>query len=473
MMLSRGVIVVFSLFVVAKTIDASCPNNCSCNGTTVSCVGLNLTKQVVINDIARNISVNATTLIFDDNDIDEFPTSSFQSLPRLTRLSVRSNVLISIPTGLQSKFPNLKSIDLSENLLEKISTNGFVNLTRLTELYLDGNRILYLDVNIFKELSNLTILSLASTALEYVDVSAFNGLTKLKILNLERNEIADLPVGIFDSFSSETLVSVNLSSNQLKSINNKVFNFRVIDTIDLSNNEISSVAKEAFSSITKANFINLNNNLLNTIFPMENLADGIVDIQENPLECNCKLLKQLNRTTATVHGHCRYPQKLSGADINMLLSTESVCLYCDFHQPCLHQGDCFSYNTTDFHCFCQQPFGGKFCEIDSRGGCHTATCPRHSQCVETSPGAQSYTCECLRGYEGNSCTPSSNNNNKKSEEDDYLKHLYLGISILVPILVVLFIFLAGCYIRKYRKHESYMVVPDERSQLPHEHYSGL
>ena len=466
-------LVLFSLLIVVECLSASCPNRCLCNGTTVSCTGLNLTRQNVIDEIARNISVNTTVLSLDDNQIDEFPISVFHFLPQLVRLSVRSNVLTSIPTGLEMKFPNLEILDLSINLLSDISRNDFVNLTRLTELYLKGNRILYLEANIFKELSNLTTLSLASTSLEYIDVNSFNGLTKLTVLKLESNEIKDLPVGIFDCVDRDALISMNLSSNQLKSINNNVFNLREVRNIDLSNNEISNVGKNAFNSITKVTLIDLTNNLLNSIFPMENLDNGVVNIQGNPLECNCKLLKQLNRTTATVHGHCRYPQKLSGEDINALLSTESVCSYCDFHQPCLHQGNCFSYNATNFHCFCRQPYFGRFCEIDPRGACHTVTCPQHSHCVETPVNASSpYKCECDQGFEGDSCVPVNDNTNK-NKEDGYLSHLYLAISILVPVVVVVLICLAGCFIRKRRKHESYMVVPDERTKLPHEHYSGL
>jgi len=84
---------------------------------------------------------------------------------------------------------------------------------------------------------------------------------------------------------------------------------------------------------------------------------------------------------------------------------------CDL-EPCMNDGLCENGDGTDYTCDCSGtnspnsdlPFAGFHCEISQTTTCDVGPCENGGDCTveDTSPGG--YTCSCIDGWTGNTCT---------------------------------------------------------------------
>ena len=439
---------------VTDEATAACFKGCICVSSTVSCNNLNLTSLNLL-DIAPTLPANTTELIVDYNNIDAIPIEHFPVLPFLVKISLRSNQMADISTtGLNTKFPSLKVLDLSRNKISELDQKEF---SRLEELYLDNNKIRYLRKYTFNGMPMLEKLSISSNDLEYIDKLAFFNLTNLKSLNLAVNRITALKVGTFDSFSDNIGIKLNLSSNQLESIPFGLLSFEDVDLIDISENEIWSTDDKAFQTIFNVAInINLQHNVLKTIPFFKSLASGEIKLAGNPLVCDCKLAARSKQFQVKFKGVCQHPLKQFGKSLESM-TPEETCTYCDVFEPCLNEGKCISYSNDTFKCMCTSPYMGETCQHDPTELCSNISCPDNSVCYHNLNN-NTYTCQCKDGYQGLDCN-SMNNEGDRSRP----KRIYIVFGSVLFGGVIVVLCLLCCWARKYRKHESYMVVPSERT----------
>lgn len=90
---------------------------------------------------------------------------------------------------------------------------------------------------------------------------------------------------------------------------------------------------------------------------------------------------------------------------NCLCEEDYVGSHCEHHQsmcatyPCHNGGRCEQISGTLIKCHCSQKFTGEFCEMEM-DNCRKDQCLNGGTCIESDG---KFICECLPGYEGDSC----------------------------------------------------------------------
>jgi Leucine-rich repeat (LRR) protein len=208
----------------------------------------------------------------------DIQSGSFDSLPNLTALDLRSNKLENLEVDLFKSLNKLLSLDLSLNPLKRISSKLFAKLGALNVLNLVGCEILYLEPNTFHGLDNLNILTLRSNKLTHLNEASFKGLKNLTQLDLSANKLTEINEEIFGDtcylskleLNCNQLIDIrfglnNQSLKQLKCLNlsdNKLEKFEVnlrnLEDLDLSFNEtLTRLRPGAFKNLSKLKRLHL------------------------------------------------------------------------------------------------------------------------------------------------------------------------------------------------------------------------
>ncbi|CAF1267962.1 unnamed protein product, partial [Adineta ricciae] len=159
-----------------------CPKGCTCDGTAVSCRGLQL--QEIPSDIP----------------------------PFTTALHLQDNLIKRVPRdGSFRRLRSLRTLDLRNNRLEEIDDDAFDGAESLNELYLSDNNLNSITSNTFNGLKNIQTLMLRTNKLTYIKNDTFVDLETLKTLSLHDNRIKCIAPGSFDRLRS--LSALDLLSN--------------------------------------------------------------------------------------------------------------------------------------------------------------------------------------------------------------------------------------------------------------------
>ncbi len=226
----------------------------------------------------RGIRANEISLVMINSSLKIFPEAALQGLNNLTFLHLMDNELVDVP-------------EFSFHILSKL---GAINLS--------GNKISHLKKNVFLGLDNaLEVVYMNDLKLKDFPGNALRRLKKLRRLELDNNQITELHSQLFHGFKT-------LSSSF---------------SLSLQNNLISTIAMDAFY---KARFslydLNLNtNNISDVSFMSEPCklafrADGHIDVQENPIICDCDAYSVIRTGYYNIHGKCAYPERYSGISID-------------------------------------------------------------------------------------------------------------------------------------------------------------
>lgn len=111
----------------------------------------------------------------------------------------------------------------------------------------------------------------------------------LRNFYLNDNKIKSIQPGTFNdihSYDTNSSFTLSLYGNKLKSINKGIFNNLDIGSLYLQKNLINFIEKESFNYMPKLEYLNLSNNLLETIDVgiFQNLGDSIyIQLKENKI----------------------------------------------------------------------------------------------------------------------------------------------------------------------------------------------
>ena len=145
------------------------------------------------------------------------------------RLNISNCELQFVNREVFSKLNNLIILDISFNKLETIPTDTFKDLKLLKSLHIFGNKLLTtIQQDALKGLTEIRELAITGTQLNKVVIGTFAGL-KLSILNL--------------------------TNNQISTIEDMAFNELEVNTIDISGNEITNFNKDMFTGVRSLEFI--------------------------------------------------------------------------------------------------------------------------------------------------------------------------------------------------------------------------
>lgn len=189
--------------------------------------------------------------------------STFKGLIRLVLLDLSSNKITKLESEMFADLYTLQILNLRHNLLENIDADTFAPMNNLHKLLLSHNKIKYLDAYSLNGLTVLSLLSIDNNALTGVHPEAFRNCSSLQILNLNGNELTKIPLALKDMRLLRTL---DVGENLITSLDepgfrglNKVYGLRLIG------NQIENISRSAFRELPELEILNLAKNQIKFI----------------------------------------------------------------------------------------------------------------------------------------------------------------------------------------------------------------
>jgi len=294
----------------------------SLHGGFLKVLSLKSNALTYIEDFSFERAFRVESLILDSNCLSRLSENSMANLSHLKHLSMSSNRIKDLGCIRQSMahLISLESIDLSMNLIEFINDTDFNFSLQLNSINLNGNQIKNIHQHALKPLLHLNTFKFARKTLNFddlFDVSIFfhENVSILSLdLRLLRIAISDdayfkcfrrienltlnyvlfasgdlLNIGVFlnekikyldlsensltrDNFrllgTMKDLVSLYLIRTNLQSL--KVINFTMLNSLaylDVSFNFLTKLNWRVFRSLSRLEYLNLNNNRISHVDP--------------------------------------------------------------------------------------------------------------------------------------------------------------------------------------------------------------
>jgi Leucine-rich repeat (LRR) protein len=267
-------------------------------------------KAVPKNAFANSINNFLERLYLNDNQIKVINPNSFNYLSKLRFLDLKNNLIVYLPEDAFSRNDQLEEIDLQNNRINLIDSNAFNILPKLQYLYLNNNSLTEVSGNMFSYVNNsldvrlnnnkiskikssfftkLRFLDSRDNLISYVIEDAintirhsetikfsnnrisnlsttFNNLTKLKDLQLINNLVIE--VTDYSFIGSDQLELINLRNNKITQIGRNAFShMKKLYYLDLTNNSITEIPEELFSQNSQLEYILLKHNQITQIKP--------------------------------------------------------------------------------------------------------------------------------------------------------------------------------------------------------------
>lgn len=243
------------------------------------------------------------------NELKAIDELDFARLPRLRILEVARNQLEALSEMAFHNSTQLQVVDLSNNRLDRIGERTFEGLVRLELLNLEGNRLSDLPETIFDrtKLHMLENINLANNKFDYAPLKSLQRqYFFVNCVNLSKNKIKAIPsedsvmVNIkkldlsFNPLTEQTIENIlnepktvrelNLAGTGVKSITSLETPF--LQSLNLSNNNIVSINDEAFERATLLESLDLSSNLLTDIKRLSRMWPKLTSLQYLDLSNN-------------------------------------------------------------------------------------------------------------------------------------------------------------------------------------------
>ena len=192
------------------------------------------------------------------NQLSVLPPDLFRDCHDLRELDLHHNALSVLPLGSFAGLSQLQVLDLSRNSLGPVHRDTFAGLLRLVVLNLGRNALTRLDSTMFRDLASLQVLRLDSNLIESVDSDAFLPLFNLHTLDLSNNRISIVSDRLLGGLF--VLSSLSLGSNRIQSVSEDAFrNCSGLRDLDLSGNSLQ-VIPEAVGQLSLLKSLDLSSN---------------------------------------------------------------------------------------------------------------------------------------------------------------------------------------------------------------------
>ncbi|XP_021703075.1 protein toll [Aedes aegypti] len=292
-----------------------------------------------------------TVVNLSHNGVGNLPESLLSGSSGIIELNLGYNRLNSLPEELLSDQPQLQVLNLDHNQLESIPDYFLERNVELQTLYLSHNRLRSLSEKAFTKLKNLKELHLENNQLQTIPQFLFSGTPKLEEIYMQNNQLAlhansfineELSIADNDNTPFQVLQKLrilHLRNNSISTIfQDWYINNLEMQSLDLSFNKLPGLSYTQLqfqSNIT----LNLSNNEISQVLLIDDLdlqpyQRINVDLNHNPLNCNCNALKfiQLIQSKAE-HGlqfnvdqlRCSEPPNLLDATMDQLQTKDLLC----------------------------------------------------------------------------------------------------------------------------------------------------
>ena len=221
--------------------------------------GLNLQDAAIFQSLEK-----LQRVYLDGNGIVSLPKGLFANLSSLNTVHLNDNPLTTLPDDLFQNSPNLKFLGLgntklSKEVLAKIGEGKFA--ANIEGLFLQGTPIQTLLRNFFSGLKNLNNLLLRNCQINYIQEDVLKE-TKVTSIDFGENPIKKIDANAFRGNSPAVITLKFPKCNLTTAI---VQNVPALGSLFLENNNISHIPKDAFKTLKSLHFIDLSNNLIETI----------------------------------------------------------------------------------------------------------------------------------------------------------------------------------------------------------------
>ncbi|XP_060946550.1 chondroadherin-like protein [Limanda limanda] len=236
-------------------------------------------------------------LYLSDNDLTSLDPGAFAGAPELTYLYLEGNRLAQFPGAALGLLPSLIVLHLERNAISKLEPTGLLSSVtpKLQELYLTNN----------------TITAIAKGALD----SAF-----LATLHLDSNHLTEVPTSALSQVPN--LEELNLSRNKIRWVGPNSFQTTSQSLKKLYMDEMSleKMSRDALAGLGAAlRALTLRGNQLEELPELRPLTGlEVVDLQDNPLLCDCALLplrRWMENVSLEVTATCGHPPELRGQKV--------------------------------------------------------------------------------------------------------------------------------------------------------------
>ena len=238
------------------------------------------------------------------NNISSLPSDNFTAVNnRVEEITLESNN-IEIIEGDEfgRSFPMLKSLSFYQNKIRKIRKGDFHFMERLEYLDLGDNLIKTTEDQAFKKLENLENLFLDENLIETFSPLSFDGIGKVKVLKLSNNKLKSIEHEWINHLNF--LEKLLAKSNKIRHV--RRFNAawqKSLRILDLSNNTMKYIPALPFQKTTDTTMV----------FG----KDWYIDLQGNPVKCNCfhsalkyYTLEELEKVVCGIFVQCQFEDSI-------------------------------------------------------------------------------------------------------------------------------------------------------------------
>ena len=272
-----------------------------------------------------------------DNGIRSLPAGLLANLPSLVVVALEGNRgIVTLPNDLLENSTNLKILRIDRtgvrhDVIAKIGRGHFG--TNITGLSMFDTYLQYVYNGLFSGLPKLTHLAISECRIEYIGEDVMKG-TQVHTITFDKNPIKRVDENAFRGSIASSFECVDCQLSSDVAFNGFLKKMPRLIRINLRNNNLTYVPKDAFGGLKNLDIIDLSNNSIATIEenPYAKLpgCDSVhcVQLQLNPLLCNCSLA-WLRNFADTLTGNksswkCAQPQDVSGKSL-ISLKAQEMC----------------------------------------------------------------------------------------------------------------------------------------------------
>uniref|UniRef100_A0A3Q4GFQ7 Toll-like receptor 13-like n=1 Tax=Neolamprologus brichardi TaxID=32507 RepID=A0A3Q4GFQ7_NEOBR len=235
------------------------------NNVSVTCAEHHLTA------IPDDIPGNAVSLNLSSNDISNISRMDLGGLSKLEALYVKNNWILQIDDGTFVDLVELKVLDLGENLLTALTKNMFQGLSKLETISLNNNVISFTSPVVFQPLVILHLVDLSNNYLLDSDIE-WEVSNKTFLRSLTRLHMSETSLS-FEVYRAILQTAYSLQEFQMDNIK-KWIDDGLIDvacqipslrTVDVRNSEIHNITEHMLQSCSNLTELNLSFNNINSM----------------------------------------------------------------------------------------------------------------------------------------------------------------------------------------------------------------
>jgi Leucine-rich repeat (LRR) protein/energy-coupling factor transporter ATP-binding protein EcfA2 len=231
---------------------------------------LDTNETININELNRNSLLfkyknlhEIREIDLSNNNIKTIKRYAFHDLRNLTEINLANNQIESIDKDIFHDIQHLKKINFSNNKLTSFNESTFIGLQRLLEMDFSSNHITSINNLSFYGSKSIYEINFADNKITSIEKDIFIYLKRnLHIINFNKNLIKSIHK---DAFKDLKLEIIDLSENEIESIQDIFNNLKNLIKINLSENKIESIHKDTFKGLEDLEIIDLSGNILKSI----------------------------------------------------------------------------------------------------------------------------------------------------------------------------------------------------------------